>query len=354
MPGLRPLRRELLESALTFYEEFVRKGGGDPGAVADLAATQVRIGQILADLGARDKARAAWRTAVGLYDKLLAARPRDIALLERQSEVWHRLGDLEFQADRPTGHDAYREAVAIRERLARDHPSEPRFRMALSRSFNGVGIAAASVAEQLDAYRRSLELRLKLADEIPEDPDLLHGLSESFLNLAMSLQSRGHLDEALALMKHSIDYGEAGVTRRPHDSEFALDLGTSYRAAAGCSAQLGRLDEALAISEAGVAYQRKLSASNPDVSSYQFDLAFSLAQHGGYLARAGKSAQGVSVYRQAAETFERMPDPDAEKLAYASNFRGAPPWSSLVTSRPGNRQPGPSRRAARPISPSPT
>ena len=50
MPGLRPLRRELLESALIFYEEFLRRGGDDPALLADLAATQARVGQILADL----------------------------------------------------------------------------------------------------------------------------------------------------------------------------------------------------------------------------------------------------------------------------------------------------------------
>ncbi len=59
VPGLRPLRRDLLESALEFYEELIRRGGNDPGVVADLAATQARVGQILSDLGEQDKARAA-------------------------------------------------------------------------------------------------------------------------------------------------------------------------------------------------------------------------------------------------------------------------------------------------------
>ncbi len=57
VPGLRPLRRDLLQSALAFYEEFLRRGGDEPGVLADLAATQARVGQIMGELGARTKPR---------------------------------------------------------------------------------------------------------------------------------------------------------------------------------------------------------------------------------------------------------------------------------------------------------
>ena len=212
VPGLRPLRRDLLESALDFYSEFLRRGGNDPAVLADLAATQARVGQILSDLSDQDKARAALRRAAGLYDKTLADRPDDVALLERQSEVWHRLGDLDYRTDRRTANVAYRKAIAIRERLAAAQPAEPRFRMALSRSLNGLAISTGG-PEVRNAYRRSLELRLKLADEIPEDPDLLHGLGESFLNMGITLWNDGHREEAIELTTHAIDYGRTAVGR---------------------------------------------------------------------------------------------------------------------------------------------
>jgi len=320
VPGLRPLRRDLLESALVFYEEILRRGGDEPGVLADLAATQSRVGQILGDLSEQDKARVALRRAVELYDKTLAVRPNDMALLERQSEVWHRLGDLDYRTDPRTANAAYRKAIAIRERLAEEHPAEPRFRMALSRSFNGVALTT-SVDAQLDAYRRSLELRLKLAEEIPEDPDLLHGLSESLLNLGFQLWAGGHREEAFELAKHSIDYGRAGLARRPHDLEFATDLGSSYSAAASFSWQPGRRDEALAISAEGVAYLRKLSADNPDVRSYRDALANALGAHGAYLGDLGRTEQAVSFGREAAEMLETKPDPDVGALATASFYR---------------------------------
>ena len=321
IPGLRPLRRELLESALSFYEDFLRRKGDDPSILADLAATQFRVGQILAELGEQEKASAALRRAVELYDKAMAARPGDVAVLERQAEVWHRLGDLDYRNAKPTANRAYRSAVAIRERLAALYPREPRYRMALSRSFNGLAITDASDQTQLGAYRRSLELRLKLADEIPEDPDLLHGLSESFINLGSLLWRRQHREEALELVKHSIEYGRAGVARRGHDLEFALDLLMSYGEAANFSWQLGRRDEALEISAQGVEFGRKLALENPDVPAYRDSLANALGAYAAYLRDTGRTDEAASVCRQAAEALETKPEPDGNSLATASFFR---------------------------------
>jgi serine/threonine protein kinase/tetratricopeptide (TPR) repeat protein len=322
VPGLRPLRRGLLESALIFYEEFLRRGGDNPALLADLAATQARVGLILADLSETGKARVAMRRAVELYDKILAASPTDVTALERQSEVWHRLGDLDYGSDRPTANTAYLKAIAIREQLAAAHAAEPRFRMALSRSLNGLAISTKLDAERHDAYRRSLELRLKLADEIPEDPDLLHGLGESFMNLGIQLRKAGHAKEAAELTRHAIDYGRAGVARRPHDLEFASDLAGAFSRNAAFCWDLGRRDEALALSTDGIAFLHKHSEDNPEVPAYRDALANALGWHGFYLKELGRTDEAVSSSRQAAGILESKPDPDVGALATAALYRG--------------------------------
>ncbi len=240
----------------------------------------------------------------------MAARPGDVNLLERKSEVWHRLGDLDYQTDQRTANAAYRQAIAIRQRLADEHPTEPRFRMALSRSFNGLAITDPAGPGSLDAYRRSLELRLKLADEIPEDADLLHGLSESFLNVGIVLRQRGHQAESLELARRSIEYGRAGLARRPHDREFATDLAGSYTEAANGAWQLGSREQALSIAADGIAYLRKLSAENPDVTSYRGLLASMLEMNSQFLQILGRTAEAVSFGQQAAETLETSPAAD--------------------------------------------
>jgi Tfp pilus assembly protein PilF len=244
-----------------------------------------------------------------------------VALLERKSEVWHRLGDLDYQTDKPTANKAYQNAVAIRERLAASLPMEPRFRMALSRSYNGIAITVGSDNEQLAAYRRSLELRLALANEIPEDPDLLHGLNESFLNLGVQLWTHQHRNEGLELVLHSIAYGRAAVARRSHDLEFALDLGASYDRSSNFLWQLGRREEAIAKLSEGVEYYRKMSADNPDIRDYRDSLANALSTKAQYFRESDRPVESASLFREAAEVLETKPDPDAGALASAYFFR---------------------------------
>jgi tetratricopeptide (TPR) repeat protein len=320
MPGMRPLRRDLLESALAFYEEFVRRGGEEPSLLAELAATQARIGLIYTDLSEPDKARASLNRAAELYEKTLAVQPHHVGLLKRLSDVCNALAVVEAQRDAQTAIAALEKAVAIGERLVAEQPGEPRFRMALSSSLNGIALLTTGDA-QLDAFRRSLELRLKLAAEIADDPDVLHGLSALFNNLNGYLSANGHRDEALELLKRSIEYGRAALVHRPHDFEFTTDLADSYRGAAGTCWALGRRDEALAISVERVTFLRKLTADNPEVPAFRASLLHALAEHGSWLVDLKRGLHAVSWLREAAEVVETNPHPDATTLATGATYR---------------------------------
>jgi tetratricopeptide (TPR) repeat protein len=320
VPGMRPLRRDLLESALAFYEEFVRKGGGEPSLLAELAATHARIGLIYVDLSEPDRARVALRHSVELYNKTLAFQPRDVGLLERLSDVWNALGAVDASRDPQAARAALQEAIVIRERLVAEHPGEPRFRVALSSSFNGVALLTAGDA-QLDALNRSLELRLQLAGEIGNDAHVLHGLSALFNNINDYLWNSGHRELGLELLRRSIEYGRAGVARQPHDLESATDLAYGYGQTAGACWELGLHDEALAVSAERIAYLRKMTQDNPEIPTFRIELVGALARQGSWLVDLKRSAQAVSWLREAAEVLETQPDPDGTTLATGSTYR---------------------------------
>src|SRR5439155_1287617 len=48
LPGMQPLRRELLETALKYYQGFVNKYGDDPALQKDLADATTRVAAIQA------------------------------------------------------------------------------------------------------------------------------------------------------------------------------------------------------------------------------------------------------------------------------------------------------------------
>ena len=79
-PKLKPLRRKLLESAVTFYQDFVRDHRDDPSLRVEIAAVTLRMAQVrsqVSDSIFKDVAR----EAVTLYEALANEFPSDPAIL---------------------------------------------------------------------------------------------------------------------------------------------------------------------------------------------------------------------------------------------------------------------------------
>ncbi|QEH31955.1 Serine/threonine-protein kinase pkn5 [Aquisphaera giovannonii] len=323
VPGLRPLRRQLLESSLPFYEEFLRRhGGNDPTGLAELAATQYRVARVLSETGRGEQAEERFRRAIALYDQALAARPGDASLREAQAEAWHRYADHFFLGGRmERSGEPYAKAVALREQLSAQHPGEPRYRLGLSRSLNGVGISTRDRDTRYSAFRRSLELRLDLAREIPDDPDLLHGLCESFLNMGNFLADLGRREQALELARRAIDYGMAACALRPHDVEFAADLSGAFAAAESSSGVLGRAGDALRHATERVAFARRLVAENPEVPTYRTHLHDALNAQAHRLAQQNRPDGAREAREAAAAVHETAPSPAGINLARAAAAR---------------------------------
>ena len=70
LPGLQPLRKELLTTALKYYEDFLNRHQDDPGLQADLAAATLRVGEITDQIGSQEEALKAFQTALRMYESL--------------------------------------------------------------------------------------------------------------------------------------------------------------------------------------------------------------------------------------------------------------------------------------------
>ncbi|HZW34284.1 MAG TPA: hypothetical protein VFF52_26410, partial [Isosphaeraceae bacterium] len=80
VPGLQPLRRDLLRSALAYYEGFVRERGDDPAVQAGLAAAQLQLAVIQRELGAEGPSEQSLRRAMTLHETALRDHPDDPVL----------------------------------------------------------------------------------------------------------------------------------------------------------------------------------------------------------------------------------------------------------------------------------
>jgi eukaryotic-like serine/threonine-protein kinase len=69
------VRRELLETALKYYQNFIEQRGDDPSLQAEMAASYAKVANLLGDLGADLEALGASQKARAMYEKLISEHP---------------------------------------------------------------------------------------------------------------------------------------------------------------------------------------------------------------------------------------------------------------------------------------
>src|SRR5262249_48809211 len=134
-PGLEPLRQELLQTALEFYEHFVREGEGDPDVQDDLGRACLRLARLTDDIASKPRAEALARQALPIFDGLTRAHPEGAACRSGLADSYYDLGVLCQVSDQVAEAEAaHRQALGLREDLVRDHPRVPSYRSDLAYS----------------------------------------------------------------------------------------------------------------------------------------------------------------------------------------------------------------------------
>ena len=84
----------------------------------DIGISHNKIADVLVATGKPDDAVAHYQQALTIAQRLVAAEPDDDEWQRDLSSCYIRLGDAVAPADRPRAQDAYRKALAIRDKLA--------------------------------------------------------------------------------------------------------------------------------------------------------------------------------------------------------------------------------------------
>jgi serine/threonine-protein kinase len=322
--GLQPLRRELLESALPFYADFVTERGDDSTLRAELAATHYRIGRIQTELGAADDARKALRSAIAAYQTELNNNPEDLASRAALADTWLALGDV---ADNLGGDNrgpdmlaAYEKTVEIREGLAHDHPDDLGCQKELAVAYSRLGIAQSAVGrDAMDAMSRSADIRQALILKSPDDAALNYAMGESLLNFATFLMWQGRHAAAMAMFVRSQEYYRFAYGKLPSMIEYGVDLGTAFRRTGEAYNSLGRTKEAIAEERKGVEHLQRMARDHPAVPRVKWRLRAAWQQLGDLLAGTGHTNEAARTRRDLARWLDVHAD-DAEAILDAARW----------------------------------
>jgi serine/threonine-protein kinase len=309
LPGLQPLRKELLTTALTYYQDFARQHGEDPALQAELAAALRRLGTITAEIGSKEEALQALQNAVGLYEDLVRTRPGDFATRRGLAQSLEKLGD----AQEPTGRGAealqsYQKAIAIGEELAREQPDEDVL-FDLASACNGLGKLQGFRGKPVEAgqaYGRASALLTRLVEQHPQTGkyrSLLAGVSN---NIGMvQMYNLSQYEPAIGSFRRAIAMQEKLLSEDPNDVQAQNFLAVHYMQMANAYYYLRRQAECNEANQHMAQILDRLVRENPRVSRYRTGLAQGYVNLAQGHVQAGEVVTGLRIAQQAIDLMER-------------------------------------------------
>jgi tetratricopeptide (TPR) repeat protein/tRNA A-37 threonylcarbamoyl transferase component Bud32 len=325
LPGLQPLRKQLLESALKYYQEFVRQGGDDPGLQAELAQAYFRVGSVTGEIGSKADALNAYQRARELYQALAKASPENAAFRGDLARTYRGIGRMEAGTGRPAEATAsFQQAIALGEELVGTYPEVPDFQRDLAWSYNNLGVlqyrsgqAAAgrrSVEQAITTWQRLLAKRSRTEFQI--------GLAAAFSNLGWNHFHAGRMPEALEATRQGVALNEEVVRANSTDAQFRSSL-TSFLDNLGFFYYFaGDPDEARKAYQQALAVAEPLARENPAVINYQELLIATHNDLGHLVLSMGKDAEARGCFEKALDLGKKLPAGPPDVFSYAYIHRG--------------------------------
>jgi serine/threonine protein kinase/tetratricopeptide (TPR) repeat protein len=357
-PGMQGLRKELLESALHYYQEFLHDWGDDAAMRAEVAATHACVAVILDQTGAKDEARLSLEAALALYEKLAQANPGDLEAQRGLARTYNQLGDLyarmaaldqaqdrldqarkvleklvaghhdapELQSELAKTHrhvaavrsragqraaalEALESAAAIGRRLVQDYPKRPQYALELSATYNARGdlhTAAGEFRQARSDFSESRDLVEPLARRQPTDTDLQSKLADIQAGLTNALNRSGQLAEALRMWQEVRDLRERLAYENPLVIEFQWNLAVAYSYLGKQHSQVKEFPQALALWQQALALVEKLLRINPGFPDYRLRLADLHNDNGHVYSKMGRQADTLKSFEQAGLILEAL------------------------------------------------
>ncbi len=161
-PGMQPLRKDLLETALRYHRGFLREHRDDATLRAEIADTLLRMGTIITMIDSRTDALPPFREALALYRDLTREDPGRIDFQGGVGDSLIKIGNVQYDTGDSAGAMAsFREAIGLLEPLVRAHPGEVRFREQLARGYRSLGDLQCHLGA-IDGARQSFRLSITI------------------------------------------------------------------------------------------------------------------------------------------------------------------------------------------------
>jgi tetratricopeptide (TPR) repeat protein len=341
VPGLQPLRRDLLKSALGFYEDDLARRGRDrdPGLRAALAAVHLKAAKIHLELGDRASAVKDYRGALPLYEALTQADPADVAARNGLAECHFGLA-----ACLPEGtarRDALGRSVALRQELVDSQPTDTRLREDLARSYQALGEsqrADKQVKEALDSFLKARDIASSLVRDHPDDPAYRHDFAQNLAQIAESLCNLSRHQDENIVRPMAIEHARAAYEQAPQRVDYGRLYGHLLMREGDNLDSQHRYVEGTRSFRAALQLEETLIRQNPAVPDLRLEYALTLVYFLGKPPADRWPPDAVPLLRQACALLESLPLPGPDQLYALTQLLSLLGERSEPTRPPGEDQ----------------
>jgi serine/threonine protein kinase/tetratricopeptide (TPR) repeat protein len=309
LPGLQPLRKKLLETALTYYQGFVEEHPDDPALRAEMAAAYFRVGIIRSEIGVKAEALQAYQSSRDLWEELIHDNPADRQLQHRLAECLRHIGLLQEASlgQHVQGLRAMQRAQDIYEELTAAEPDNTDFQSGLARTYLDLGFSHSMRSEGVDElsfYHKALPIWERLA---AGDRRFRRDLATTAIDIGYCYTRAGKGREALESFEKARLILKELSAENPANTVLLGQLGRVY-------INIGYVHETLTgqYSEALQAYQESrqiwegLARDHPAVTDFQILKAGIYEQISHVLQATQNFVQAKKLLQQGQEILEKI------------------------------------------------
>ncbi len=282
---LRPLRRDLLQTAVDFQQKLLDRRGNSDLARIDLARSYHRLAKLTAEIDAHHRAVSLYQQALGQYESLLVEDPDNKAI---QYELSLNLGELaHLWID--TGHSAEAQAALDRGitmlksllNLAPD-PSRVRSQLAFQLGLKAYVLSMTRRFEESqaiwhDAIAHHEQLRSSHPDQVSYVTDLAHAhakMAEAILGAGIVnwREAKAELQTALTLQRDAVTHADASNGDWLILAAVLRDLANIEKISGDAAAGATRFQEAIEVLERLMREQPSVLTNIEGAASCYFQL----------------------------------------------------------------------------------
>lgn len=308
------LRKDLLKTALPFYEEFAKQKQEDPELEAERGRAYQDLGAIRRELGDAGRGLSELSEAEDLFRSLSATVPdQPKYALELAGTMISRGVSLSELAKFEEAEKAYRDAHAILEPLAAANPG-PDYRAALAQASSNLGDHLRELGQSADAelmLRRAITIRERLLQDQPDAWQVRDVLAQTWVNLGGLFHADRRVDDARLAFEKAVELlNPDSISKLPPGSALFVNYkqvrGRALNNLGVIHLSAGRLDEAEKSAREALRIKESLVETFPSVPQYRYELASSFNNLGNLLASLKRQEDARTAFEKALRLYERL------------------------------------------------